>query len=362
MANRIRLGIIGTSDWVELMYLTNLSNRSDVEIAAIAARNPARLAEMAAKYGIAATFTDYRQLIANGGLDAVVVATPDDQHLAMTLAAVDQGLHVLCEKPLANNAADARRMLEAAQRRGVKHMVLFTWRWQPHYQYLKSLIEDGIFGDVYRAQFSFIAGFARDNAYQWRLDPSRANGVIGDLGSHMIDLMHWYFGEIATVGATLGTSISRAGVVGHEVGSGYDSGHLSLRLANGILGVVDVSVVSHCADMVAKHIVRIEAEKATLELEHIFFGDQAGATIRLMRADEQQIRTLPVPSAYFGASDPANLLDIYAKEPVGVLGFIAAIHQNRRPEPDFAVGVKVQEVVDAALRAHDERRAIDLAL
>ena len=55
MANRIRLGIIGTSDWVELMYLTNLANRSDVEIAAIAARNPARLAEMAAKYGIAAT-------------------------------------------------------------------------------------------------------------------------------------------------------------------------------------------------------------------------------------------------------------------------------------------------------------------
>ena len=87
MANRIRLGIIGTCDWVELMYLTNLSNRSDVRIAAIAGRNPARLAEMAAKYSIAATFSAYRQLIANGGIDAVVVATPDDQHPSMTLAA-----------------------------------------------------------------------------------------------------------------------------------------------------------------------------------------------------------------------------------------------------------------------------------
>ncbi|HKF87032.1 MAG TPA: Gfo/Idh/MocA family oxidoreductase [Propionibacteriaceae bacterium] len=119
------------------------------------------------------------QLIANGGIDAVVVATPDDQHPSMTLAAVDHGLHVLCEKPLANNAADARRMLEAAQRRGAKHMVLFTWRWQPHYQYLKSLIEDGIFGDVYRAQFSFIAGFARDNAMTTPTTASSAGSTFG---------------------------------------------------------------------------------------------------------------------------------------------------------------------------------------
>jgi hypothetical protein len=56
---------------------------------------------------------------------------------------------------------------------------------------------------------------------------------------------------------------------------------------------------------------------------------------------------LPVPSAYFSGADPKNLLDIYAKAPVGVLGFIAAIHKNRQPEPDFAVGVEVQEVVDA---------------
>ena len=117
-------------------------------------------------------------------------------------------------------------------------------------------------------------------------------------------------------------------------------------------------MVSHCADMVAKHIVRIEAEKATLELEHIVSGDHAGVTIRVMHADDQQIRMLPVPSAYFGASDPTNVLDIYAKEPVGVLGFVAAIRQGRRPEPGFATGVKVQAVVDAALRSHHEGREV----
>jgi predicted dehydrogenase len=177
----------------------------------------------------------------------------------------------------------------------------------------------------------------------------------------MIDLLRWYFGEVATVSATLATSISRAAIVGHEAGSGNDSGRLSLRLANGILGVVDVTTVSHTADMAAKHVVRIEAEKATVELEHIYFGQHAGATLRLLRGDGQPIQILPVPGAYFGVSDPKNLLEIYAKEPVGVLGFVAAIHENRRPEPDFAVGVKVQEVVDAALRSHRERRLVDLA-
>jgi predicted dehydrogenase len=91
---------------------------------------------MSKKHGIDATYTNYRKMIADGGLDAIVVASPDDQHLQMTLAAIEKGLHVLCEKPLANTAADARVMLEAAERAGVRHMVLFTWRWQPHFQFL----------------------------------------------------------------------------------------------------------------------------------------------------------------------------------------------------------------------------------
>jgi predicted dehydrogenase len=360
MARRVRLGIIGTGEWAEFMYLRNLAGRADVEIV-LSGRNRARLAELAERYGVTTTYTDYRELLADGGAEAVVVVTPDDQHLPMTLAAVDSGLHVLCEKPLANNAADARRMLEAAQRRGIKHMVLFTWRWQPHFQYVKALLEDGTFGRVHRAQFSFISGSARGGAYEWRLDPARANGVTGDLASHMIDLARWYFGDVATVAATLGTSIPRDGIAGHEGGGGHDSAHLSLRFANGVLGVVDATMVSHCADMVVKHTLRIEAERATLELEHVFLGEHAGATLRLMAADEDRVRPLTVPAAYFGGSDPADFLDIYGTEPVGVLGFVAAIQEDRRPVPDFSDGVAVQEVIDAARLSDAEGRVVTIA-
>lgn len=358
--DRVRLGIIGTSGWTEMMYFNHLKGRDDVEIAGICGRNPGPLAEMASRHGIGGTYTDYRRLIAEGRLDAIVIAAPDDEHLEMTLAAVDADLHVLCEKPLANTAADARRMLEAAERRGVRHMVLFTWRWQPHFQWLKAMLDAGELGRVYRAQFSFIAGFARNDAYQWRHDPRRANGVVGDLGSHMIDLSRWYFGEIANVSATLGTSIPRDRIAGHEGGSGNDSAHLALQFANGTLGVVDVTVVSHTADMLCKHVVRIEAEKGTLEIEHIFIGANAGATIRRYSDGNETIQFLSVPPRYFGQSDPANFFGVYATEPVGVLGFVRDLRENRRPEPGFDVGVKVQEVVDAALRSDREGRRVAL--
>jgi predicted dehydrogenase len=360
MADRIRLGIIGTSGWTELMYLNNLRGRPDVEIAGLCGRSPERLAEMAAKHGATATFTDYRRMIDTGGLDAVVVATPDDQHLAMTLAAVDKGLHVLCEKPLANSAKDARVMLDAATRARIKHMVLFTWRWQPHMQFLKAMVDEGVFGTMYRAQFSFLAGFARDGVYQWRHDPRRANGVVGDLASHMVDLGRWLFGDIASVSATLGTSISRAGIAGHEAGSANDSAHLSIRFAGGGLGVVDTSVVAASADMLASQVVRIEGERATLDLEHIFAGVRAGVTLRLIRAGSETIETLAVPARYSGAADPANFLDVYRTEQVGVLDFLAAIREDRQPQPGFDTGVRVQEVIDAALRSHAEGRRIDL--
>jgi predicted dehydrogenase len=97
-------------------------------VAAICSRNSDRAAEMARKFGGARTF-DYRAMIAGGGIDAVLIAVPDDLHHEMTIAALDAGLQVLCEKPLANSLAEANDMLRHAQVAGVKHMVLFTWRW-----------------------------------------------------------------------------------------------------------------------------------------------------------------------------------------------------------------------------------------
>jgi predicted dehydrogenase len=361
MADRVRLGIVGTSGWTEMLYLNTLRDYPDAEIVALCGRNGERLAELAGRFGIAHTHTDYHDLLARNDLDAVAVVVPDDLHKRVTLDAVARGLHVLCEKPLANSAADARQMLDAALAAGVAHMVLFTWRWQPHFQYVKSLIDAGTFGRLYRAQLSFITNFAHDGLYQWRLDPRRANGVLGDLGSHMFDLARWLFGEeIVSVSADLGTAVSRTGIAGHgEVPSNNDFAHVAFRYAGGAQGVVDVTNVSHDGDRIVQHILRIEAEQASLELRHVLFGAGTELSIRLFKPGGEAL-VLDVPSEYYGSASRTDALSIYSAAPVGVRGFVTALRTGGRPSPSFEDGWRAQLLVDAALASNTQRRWMEV--
>lgn len=95
-----------------------------------------RAAELAAIHDIPLVYTDYREMIAQASLDAVVVAARDDLHYPVVMEALDAGLHVLCEKPLATTADQARAMYEKAEAGGRIHMVFFTWPWLAHYQQL----------------------------------------------------------------------------------------------------------------------------------------------------------------------------------------------------------------------------------
>ncbi|MCE7989546.1 MAG: gfo/Idh/MocA family oxidoreductase [Caldilinea sp. CFX5] len=137
MTEAIRIGVIGTSWWADLGHLPFLTSDDRAKVVAICGRHRERAQAMAAKYRIPQVFTDYHELIAKGDVQAVAILTPDDEHFAMTMAALDAGLHVLCEKPLARNAAHAKQMYERAEAQGVRHMTYFTWRWLPHYRYLR---------------------------------------------------------------------------------------------------------------------------------------------------------------------------------------------------------------------------------
>ena len=216
---KVRIGIVGTSGWAELMFLTSLPSHPQAEIAAICGRDQARANELAAKYAIPQVYADYHEMISRGKLDAVVVATPDDLHYPVTMAALDAKLHVLCEKPLAMNAAQAWEMYEKAEAAGVRHMVVFTWRWLPQVSYMLDLIAEGYIGRPYHADFRFITGFNRHHDYRWRLDPQRSLGELADHGSHMFDLARLYLGEISQVTAHIASHTTHSGSDGVQ-GSG----------------------------------------------------------------------------------------------------------------------------------------------
>jgi predicted dehydrogenase len=155
MSDRVRVGVIGTSWFADGYHVPWLKSHPKAVVSAICGRNQVRAEEVAKKHAIPQVFSDFSAMIDKADLDAVVIIAPDDLHYPMTMCALDAGLHVLCEKPLARTAAEAKEMYEKAQRAGVIHMTFFTWRWMAHHQYLKQLVDSGYIGRCYFCQIRY---------------------------------------------------------------------------------------------------------------------------------------------------------------------------------------------------------------
>lgn len=264
MTEQVRVGVVGTSWYADLMHLPNLSSHPAAQVVAICGRNRERAAEMARKYAIPQVFTDYRALIAQGQIEALVVATPDDTHYPITMDALEAGLHVLCEKPLALTAHQAKVMYDKAEAVGVTHMAFFTWRWLPPYRYLRRLLDAGYVGRPFHGQWRYLAGYGCPAAYNWRFDRQRSHGILADLGAHMIDFARWQVGEIARVSAQMATLVERPGPEGHPLDPANDAA-LLLQFENGAQGVIQVSAVAHVAERDQEQHVVLHGAAGTLE-------------------------------------------------------------------------------------------------
>ena len=357
MSHRVRVGVVSTSNWADRAHLPALKSHPRADIAAICGRNRVRAEEMANKYDVPRVFTDYREMIERGNLDALIVAVPDDLHYSVTMDALDAGLHVVCEKPLALNVEQARAMYEKAQAARVKHMVFFTWRWMPHFQYLKELVDAGHVGVPLVFHGEFLMGYGWDGEYRWRFDRRRANGVLGDLGSHMIDFARWYMGDISRVSSHLATFASPANTAAALCEPANDSVLLMLEFENGSQGMIHVSVTAHVGERRADRQIRLYGRSGTLESH---FGD-SGAEIRGVRQDEGPFRVLPVPDRIWGDVDRNYPFGVLTRQPVGDRLFIDAILEDRPLSPSFHDGLKVQEVIEAAVESHTSGRWVSVA-
>jgi predicted dehydrogenase len=196
-------------------------------------------------------------------------------------------------------------------------------------------------------------GFGRSGEYLWRFDRRRANGVLGDSGSHMADLARWLVGDIASVNALLGTFVPRSGPDGGALDPANDAATLALQFAGGAQGTVQVSFVAHLGDRLLQQRVVVHGADGTLEADlDVVRGDE----LRGARGDEPQIRPLPIPERIAGQLDSAQspfeqFLHRVTTQSVGPRAFIDAIVEDRPTAPSFADGVKAQAVIEAALRS-----------
>ncbi len=352
MSDTVRVGVIGTSWFADLMHLPNLKSHPRAEIAAICGRNRSRAQEMADKYSIPQVYTDYRELIDKAHVDAVVIITPDHMHYPMTMVALEAGLHVLCEKPLAMNADQAREMLNKAEEAGVKHMTFFTYRWLPSYRYLRQLVEAGTIGRCYHCDFRYLAGYGRQPQYWWGRDSRLSTGTLGNLGSHVIDMLHWLVGDIARVHARLSSFVDHPGPDGGSIDLANDWAALTLEFENGARGVLQVSSVANEGERGQEQRLSLYGEQGALEYEQNYIHSE----IRLALDGKSRFETLSIPEELTRGVDPglplfAQALQMFQTQPIGDRAFIDAILEDRPVKPDFEDGLKVVEVIDAAVES-----------
>ena len=161
-----------------------------------------RVHDAATHYGWKDSSDDWRAVIEADDIDIVDIVTPNDSHAELTISAAARGKHVICEKPLARDTAEAIRMRDAVRASGVHTAVCFVYRTWPATQAAKALIDAGRLGKIhgYRGHFLHDHFTGRDDPAAWRLDPTKAgSGVIGDIGSHAFDLATYLIGDIAEV-------------------------------------------------------------------------------------------------------------------------------------------------------------------
>lgn len=176
------------------------------EVVGLVGATPERLTRRAEAAGIAATFTDLDEAIAKTGARAVTIATPPGSHAPLALTAIARGCHVLCEKPFAMNVGEATRMVEAADKAGVAHLVAHELRFLPERALFGRLIADGSIGEPRFLVMDQFLPFAADPSRSlgpWWFDAGQGGGWLGASGSHQLDHIRVWLGDFASLSAGL---------------------------------------------------------------------------------------------------------------------------------------------------------------
>lgn len=193
MAKKFKIGIIGCGGIANGKHMPSLAKQPNAELVAFCDIVEERAKEAAEKFGTpdASVYTDYRELLKDRSIDIVHVCTPNDSHAEISIAALEAGKHVMCEKPMAKTAADARRMVEAAKRTGKKLSIGYQNRYRPDSQYLKKICDDGELGEIYFAKAHAIRRRAVPTWGVFLDEEKQGGGPLIDIGTHALDLTLW---------------------------------------------------------------------------------------------------------------------------------------------------------------------------
>jgi len=254
-----------------------------VEVVALVGRDRDKTAARAAMFGVPRPCSSLAEALETGGaegIDAVTIATPPRTHAPLALEAIEAGRHVLCEKPFASDAAEARRVLRAAEAAGVVHMLGTEFRWDPGQATLARAVADGVVGEPRMATWIMHVPMLADTSAvvpAWWADADALGGWLWAHGSQLIDQIR------VTLGDFEGVSASLVHVTGRPDMSADDGFVVHFALRSGVVGVME----STAADWGILVATRVTGSAGAAWI------DGVGTTVKV--ADRTGVRTLPVP-------------------------------------------------------------------
>jgi len=332
-------------------------------MAAICGRDQAAVAAAATRLGWPAWETDWKRLVQRDDVDLVDVCTPGSSHAEISIAALEAGRHVLCEKPLANTVDEARAMAAAAERAatgGVRAMVGFNFRRVPAVALARQLVAAGRLGPVRHVRAAYLASHALDPELPlaWRHQASEAgSGALGDLGAHAVDLAQHLAGDrIAGVSALTETFVRERPLPGGGGARGPvtvdDAALFIARFGGGALGSFEATrlAAGHTEGLTVElngELGSVVWELGALNELRLFDATEEPATqgfrrIQVTRAEH------PYAGAWWPDGHTIGYEHTFTHE---VRDLVQAIADGRDPEPTFADGLQVQEVLDAVHRS-----------
>jgi predicted dehydrogenase len=379
MAKPLNVGMIGygfmgrahSNAYAKVNHFFDLPYRPVLK--AVCARSADKVKAFADQWGYESIETDWRKLVERKDIDVVDICVPNNLHKEIALACAAAGKMILCEKPLAMNAAEGREMVEAVERAKVPNMVWYNYRRVPAVTFAKRLIDEGRLGKVfhYRAKFlqdwTISADLPQGGTALWRLDVAAAgSGVTGDLLAHCIDTALWLNGDIADVSAMTETFVKerKHTLTGKVEKVGIDDACTFMgHFANGSLATFEST--RYARGHKALYTFEINGEKASIfwdlhDLHRLqYFDHKDEGKLRGWRSihvtdhggDHPYMDKWWVPGLQIGYEHS------FVHQ---VADFLEALGKGEKAMPDFRDALRTQYVCDAVLQSAHEGKWVNV--
>lgn len=318
---------------------------------------------VADQYGIAHAYDDWEEMLQQSRPDVLVIATPPHLHHAMVLAACQRGTHVLCEKPLATNAAQAQEMADAVRAAGRVAMTGFNWRFVSAYQELDALVHEGSLGRIIHVVARWTNGrmAGEHSSPTWRTNRRLAGfGAMGDSGIHLVDMLRATFGEFSRVLAHAGVAHprDRSSLPGGD-DSAEDHCTMIGRLASGADATV---VVSRVAYGPTEHTIDVYGTRGAARFRQGRTGARwwDGELTLSEGGPFRPVTPRHEAAPVFGGVDDSPDMTGRTTLALLVTRFVDAIASGSTPSPSIDDGVKAQAVLDAIARSLDAGAWVDV--